>query len=214
MQILVNGANLSAFLRSIDTGGSVGEHERTSFASTAEEYAPGLVDVTLSAEGFFSGAARATDDIFFAALRGGASIWTWSDFGFASTQTEYSTTSPGDGLVEVSVTAKSNMGRDRIMTIAPLAVRTATGNGASFDNAVATTRGGVGYLQNLSTSTSLAVRIQHSVDNSAWVDLLTFATATAPGAQRVAVTGTVNRWIRATWTITGSFEFFVGFGRY
>ena len=213
MQIMVNGANLSRFLRSIDTSSSIGEHDNTGLDATAQSFLPGLPTATLSAEGFFAGGLRETDAIFSAAF-GGASIWNWSDFGFTALQTEHSTDSPADGLVAISVSAQSNVARERVLTIAPLAVRAATGNGTAFDNAAATTRGGVGYLQNLSTSTSLAVRIQHSVDNSVWVDLLTFTTAVAPGAQRLAVTGTVNRWVRATWTITGSFEFFVGFGRY
>ena len=213
MHILVNGANLSRLLRSIDTSSSVGEHDNTGLDATTLSFQPGVPTATLSAEGFFAGTLRATDEMFAAAMSG-ASIWNWSDFGFTALQTEYSNDSPVDGLVTVSVSAQSNVARERVLTIAPLAVRTTTGNGTASDNAAATTRGGVGYLQNLSTSTSLAVRIQHSVDGSAWVDLLTFATATAPGAQRIAVTGTVNRWVRATWTITGSFEFFVGFGRY
>jgi len=62
------------------------------------------------------------------------------------------------------------------------------------------------------------VRIQHSVDGSAWVDLVPFTAVTvANRAQRLAVTGTVNRHVRSQWTITGttpSFTFHAAFGRY
>ena len=134
MQIFVNGANLSRFLRSIDTSASVGEHDDTGLDATALSFQPGLPNATLSAEGFFAGGIRETDAIFSAVL-GGASIWNWSDFGFTALETEYATDSPADGLVAISVSAQSNVARERVLTVAPLAVRTTTGNGTSFDNA-------------------------------------------------------------------------------
>lgn len=52
----------------------------------------------------------------------------------------------------------------------------------------------------------VVVKVQHSPDNSAWADLVTFVTATAIGSQRIVTTNstTVNRYLRASVDVTGS----------
>lgn len=211
MQILVNGSNLSSYLKSIEHSLSVETHENTSFDSTAKTYVPGLVDATLNAEGFFSAAVGATDEVFSAALGGTKSIWNWPNFGFEAYQTEYNIDSPAADLVSVTVNAQSNVGREKVETIVPLAVRTASGEGSSFDNLVSTPDGGVGYLQIISSSGTLVVTIEDSADGLTWAPLATFGVDVA---QRVVTPGTIRRYVRAVWTITGAFEFFVGFGRH
>jgi hypothetical protein len=54
--------------------------------------------------------------------------------------------------------------------------------------------------------TGVAVKIQHSPDNSAWSDLVSFVNVTAVGAQRVSVARgvTINRYLRASIDVTGS----------
>lgn len=54
--------------------------------------------------------------------------------------------------------------------------------------------------------TGVAVKVQHSPDNSAWADLALFSNVTAVGAQRVLVARgtTVNRYLRASVDVTGS----------
>jgi hypothetical protein len=89
-----------------------------------------------------------------------------------------------------------------------LTAASATGNGSSVDNAASSANGAVGVLHVTANSSDGAttVKIQHSTDNSTWADLLTFAVVGAgtKTAERVAVTGTVNRYVRATWTLAGS----------
>jgi len=229
-RVYANGFDLSTFLNSISSSTEVEAHDSTTFTATAKTYIPGLIDATLSAEGLFSGAVGATDAVFFAALRDApASVWCWlpigdidGSFGYGMNafETNYSIESPVDGLVAVSVEAQSIVGADRVQILAPLTARTVTGNGTSRDNTILTTAGGVGYLQVTAfagTSPTLTVRIQHSVDNSVWVDLITFtAVGATVNAQRMAITGTVNRWTRAIWTIGGtapSYTLFEGFTR-
>lgn len=84
---------------------------------------------------------------------------------------------------------------------------TANGNQSSVDNAAGTTAGGVGFLHILDVSSgdAITVKVQHSTDNSSWSDLLTFAlTGSTVGSERKEVSGTVNRYIRASYTVTGS----------
>lgn len=231
-RIYVGGFDLSAFLRSISGAGAVDAHESTTFGATAKSYIPGIEDFTLSAEGLFSGSIGASDPVFQAALRGRVPVlWNWLPsgpadgafgYGLSAISTGYAIESPVDDIVSVTAEAQSSVGFERVQTLAPLAAQTANGNGTGRDNGVLTSAGGVGYLQvtemSGTASPSLVARIQHSVDGSAWVDLITFSTVTAANvAQRLAVAGTVNRHVRAQWTITGttpSFTFFAAFGRF
>jgi hypothetical protein len=101
---------------------------------------------------------------------------------------------------------------------------TVAGTGGTFKKAK-TTNGGAGFIScsalALGGYTDLSVKIQHSVDNAVWVDLVTFTPITAiRGAERVAVAPgtTVNRYLSAIWAFTGagagpSAKFMVGFTR-
>lgn len=74
----------------------------------------------------------------------------------------------------------------------------------------ATTTGGSGQLHvwalDGGTTPSVAIKIQHSPDGTTWTDLIAFTTKSAPGSQRVTLpsTTTVNAYLQATWTLTGS----------
>lgn len=90
---------------------------------------------------------------------------------------------------------------------------TAVDRGA-FNSVVAGTptassaRGLAGFVHVTAYSgfTGVAVKIQHSADNSSWSDLATFTNITAVGAQRVLVANgtTVNRYLRSSIDVTGS----------
>jgi len=82
-------------------------------------------------------------------------------------------------------------------------------NGTIFDNGQAYGYGAQAYLHAVSLTGSAAVTIQHSPDMATWTTLAAFAAiALAPAAQRVAVTGTVNRYLRAATSGTfASFSF-------
>ena len=84
----------------------------------------------------------------------------------------------------------------------------ATSDG-SLDNSASSSAGGTGYLQvtdlALGGYTSVTVKIQDSPDDSAWTDLITFTAVTADDfAQAVAVTGTVDRYLRVELTLNGA----------
>lgn len=94
----------------------------------------------------------------------------------------------------------------------------------SQDNGAGTSNGGAGYVQltalTLDGGSDLTVKVRHSTDDSTYTDLLTFTALTAKGAERKAVSGTVNRHLAASWAYTGSegvnatATLFVGFARY
>jgi hypothetical protein len=107
---------------------------------------------------------------------------------------------------------------DQGVILHPLAARTTDTNGTTVDQSAGTSAGGVGYVQCTAFSgfSGVVVTIEHSTDGSSWATLLTFATlAAAPGAERKAVSGTVNRYVRAVIDVTGSgsITVWVGFKR-
>jgi len=62
-------------------------------------------------------------------------------------------------------------------------------------------------------------KIKHSADNVTYADLITFTDIPGTGrsAQRVVVSGTVNRYLKASWAPTdagNTAPFFTAFGRY
>jgi hypothetical protein len=85
---------------------------------------------------------------------------------------------------------------------------TAGGAGGTVKQA-STQNGGSGYLQvsqlALGGFTNFQAKVRHSVDNAAWVDLVTFTVVTAaPAAERVAVAGTVNRYLASSGAYGGA----------
>jgi len=125
-----------------------------------------------------------------------------------------------DSLHKLNVTYKVSGAIEDGKIIEALAARTATGNSAAVDNTTSSASGGSGYVQFTAvsgTSPTLAVVLQHSADDVTYATLGTFTTATAIGAERLTVSGTVNRYIRTNVTIGGSsspsFTYTVAFAR-
>ncbi len=82
--------------------------------------------------------------------------------------------------------------------------------------------GGVGHLHVTAVTgatPSMTLRIQDSANGSTgWADIVTFTAITAAGSEQVQMAAgtTVERYLRAIWTMTGSspdFTFAVAFGR-
>jgi hypothetical protein len=77
---------------------------------------------------------------------------------------------------------------------------TATSPATGLDGAAASTFGLQAYLEVVAlTGTSVTVTLQDSADNSSFANIsgAAFSAASARGAQRIAVTGTVRRYVRA-----------------
>jgi hypothetical protein len=127
--------------------------------------------------------------------------------------------------VDVSLTGQPDDQIDLGVSLHDLVAETlaAPQNYASVDESAATTGGGVGHLHvSAFNGTTATFKIQHSPDNAAWADLITFNPCTgltrALGAsQRIVLAAgtTVNRYVRcvlsaATYT---SVTFSIVFGR-
>ena len=219
------GFDLTSFGKEITSEGTADVADDTAFGDNSKSYIPGLKDGTLSAGGIYeaqaSGSAQVLEGILGIAdseicyLPEGDAI-SKLGYGLLSIPTKVAVSSPIDNIVAWNAEAQSSVGKEQILSLHALTQETITGNGANVDHGAATTGGLSGYLQVTDvTAGTLDVKIQHSVDNSVWVDLITFTQATADNvAERKAVSGTVNRHLRYVRTIaTGPATFFVGASR-
>ncbi|MFA5439671.1 hypothetical protein [Dehalococcoides sp.] len=100
-----------------------------------------------------------------------------------------------------------------ITVISAFDTKTDTGEGSSIDEDAESSDGASAYLQitSLGADETLEVKIQESSDDGdtdAWSDLITFTTldgaVATSTAEKKAVSGTVERYIRAVWTFSGS----------
>jgi hypothetical protein len=207
--VLFKQFNLTGYFNSADTSATVETAESTTFGSSAKSYIVGLRDGTISLQGLFDGAADAVDEV----IRGTLASETDPILTFAPKaaaigdkcqmaavkSVNYSISSPVADVVSITADFQCSGGLDHGVILHPLGAETGTVNSASVDNAAASTNGGVGHLHaTLVDVTSATIKIQHSTDNSVWVDLITFTalSGTTETSERTAVTGTVNRYLR------------------
>lgn len=119
--------------------------------------------------------------------------------------------------VSLTVGATADDGVDLGSVLHGHQAETASGNAASVDGLAASLAGGAASLHvtDYSGLTNLSVKVQHSSDSTVWADVLTFTTATGTASERKAVSGTINRYVRSLWTVTGtgSATFVVAFAR-
>jgi len=106
------------------------------------------------------------------------------------------------------------------LILQPLAAKTDSWDTTSspVDNAASSSAGGVGFIQCTAASgfSGFVGKVRHSADDSTYADLLLFTdNVSAPFAERVTVSGTVNRYLSFTGLIsgTGSITIFAGFAR-
>lgn len=213
-KVMANGYDLSAYFNSVSAGGVSDTAEVSTFGNNSKAYIPGLKDGTFSVEGYYDATAGAVDDVLATAI-GTETIWTTvfaadaigaRGYGAATITTSVETGAEIGGAVTVSAEGQADGGLDSIIVLHALGAETASGNSTQVDNGAGTTNGLVAYLQVTATSgtPTFVGKVQHSTDGSTWADLATFSSVTTANvAERVATTGTVNRYLRALWTISG-----------
>ena len=228
-KVLANNYDLSAYFSESSVSQSAETGETTTYGSSAKSYIIGLTDSTMSLKGFFDGAVGAVDEIIAAALATDNEFITVAPEGLAagsrvttfnSILTSYEVTSPVADVVSISLEGQTTDRMDRGVSLYNLTATSATGFSTSVDNAILTSNGGVGQIH-VPTNTrngSSTIKIQHSADNSTWVDLITFTVVPTitTTSERIAVTGVVNRYLRVNHTIagtTGSITYHANFAR-
>jgi hypothetical protein len=217
---LIYGTNpLAAYLKSVGPSFSADMLDATTLADTSKVYVAGQTDYTLNVDGLFDSTTTAGE------------VWANITAAISATSTVPVSVAPEGFAVGNSVwvlpvkTGTYEVGgsvADLVTftmamqpadvpaigrSLSDLTAYTATTNGTSVDNSAASSNGAVANLHVTAatgTSPTLAVTIQHSTNNSTWTTLATFTTATAATSETVAVTGTVNRYTRAVFTVGGT----------
>jgi hypothetical protein len=228
----------SGYVKEVAADLSIDTAETTTLLSGGKEYIVGLPAAQLSTDGYFDGNV-ATDATSF-------SFYVESLVGLTNKRVIYLPQGDGLGNVGYGFngmldkqsikTNKGDVGTatlefvsttgslERGNVLHPLGAEVATNNTAGVDSTLVSgsTNGGVAYMITTAVTgtggPTNTVKVQHSTNNSTWADLATFTAQTAVGSQRIVVASgtTVNRYLRAQWTIAGttpSFTFAVLFAR-
>jgi hypothetical protein len=220
-KVFANGRRISDYLRSFSTPASRDQAESSTYISSWKAYTAGMIETTFAASGIFDGGTAAVDEQLQATFGTTGAIWTFfpygSDagkygYGWAASENSYEIDAPVDDVVSVSVecVSASGYGRQRVRSLHDeQTARSTSGTSSSQDNGTATALGGAAYLHvpAFSGSGTATIKIQDSANDSTYADLFTFAAVTAAGtAQRIelAAAGTVARYTRVVWTLTGS----------
>ena len=151
---------------------------------------------------------------FTAAPEGGGSIGNRAHLLNVQVTDSAISTTP-DGTVELSTGRQGSGAAAGGVILKDYAAETSTGNFTGVDDGALSSFGAVGHLHVTAfDGTDATIKITDSVDEGVYADHITFTQATAVTSERVASTGTVNRWTRVE--LTGTFTsitFTVGFAR-
>lgn len=217
--IFGNGYALCPWTKSVSSGRQTAMENTTVLCNTsgAQSYVAGLEDGTLSIEGLWDGDESVTpsiDKILQGAFVAGAiltycpqgDVLGYPAFALMAERASYDIQTPGNTLSKFSASAQSKVGLERGTILLP-ATTLALGSGATtpVDNSVPTTNGAVAYLQCIEHDGGdpQYVTIQHSSDDTTYVDLITFAPDTID-ALRTVVAGTIRRYIRIGWLVSAT----------
>ncbi len=224
--------NLSPFLTDFTTPRAVDMAEVSVFGNDTKQYIAGLEDGSLSASGVFDGSTDAIDDLLDTSIQtDSGQIITYAPHGMiavgdrvkmlsAKTST-YEVSGSMTDAVRLSYDAQADGGIDGGHLFHELIAETAIADYASVDNgaAVPTTEfGGVAHIHVLAFSgfTDVDLTVQDSADDAAFADIINFTQVTAVGAERIAITTQVRRYVRATIESVGgagSITFAISFAR-
>lgn len=228
--VFYDAADLSPYFKEAGVSRKADVAETSAFGSSAKTYVVGLVEGGMSASGMFEGAEDAVDDRMNSVLGVETpSIATFCPDGVVigrachSAQVRaasYEVSSPVNDVVAVSTEMQADGAVLRGVLLGARTAASSTADGASSDNGAASTDGGAGFLHVTANTRDGAstIKVQHSVDNSVFVDLITFTSvpASTTASERIATTGTVNRYVRARHTpggSTGSITYTLAFAR-
>jgi hypothetical protein len=237
----MDGKQAACVINELTQEAELDEAEVTTLCSTLKDYIPGLAEVTIELEGYFDtdtvAPATTMEALFHSKIDsgevfpitfapdGGGTIGdgVYMMNGFLQEYTIENTVDEA-AAVEATFRCSSALARGLVLHTDDTA-RTVTGDhgdapsATTVDNTTSSSDGGIGVLHVSAvsgTTPTLVVKIQHSADGTTWADLITFSSQNAINGEYQTVSGTVNRYLRAQWTIGGttpSFNFTVAFKR-
>jgi hypothetical protein len=216
--VLLGSYDISAYLNEANSSMSIDTAETSAFGSSAKTYIVGQNDATVSLSGMFDGDATAVNAVFESiidndltpaftiAYDGGLGVGNDCSIGTAK-QTSYEITAPVGDVVAVSGELQVTGGIRQGILLNNGAALSATTDGTSVDGTAATTIGAIANLHVIANSRSTAstIKVQHSTDNSTWVDLITFTSVPATTITNESIAAgvlTIRRYLRMQVTLT------------
>jgi hypothetical protein len=234
--------NLSEYFTSSDIAMNNSIATTTAYGATDYSFIVGIRSGTLSLSGLWAGDTDGSDEELQAILgsttepiitvrEGAAAIGSRAVIAQAN-ETNYAISSPVADITSVtadfecSTTGITNLtfalAQGVQLTAGASIAHGSLGALSSVDNSASSANGGVGTLHVPTNTVSggvTTIKIQHSANDSTWADLITFTNvaASTKTSEIKAVTGTVNRYLRATASTagsSGSITFMVAFARF
>lgn len=227
--LLVNGFALTGFAKSAVLTPTQDALNATVFGLTAHAKLPGLKHAAFSAEMFFDNTTTTGSwDILKGLYSGqspgvpapaiisffpnGAAVAAQAELIYANTMKLDQKTVVSDLELATIDTDAEEDAADHGASLHALGAETSFAfTGTAVDNAAATTNGGVGVVHVTAiagAAKSITFKIQHSTDNSTWIDLVASFTAitAANNSQRVEVAAgtTIRRYTRVTAADSGT----------
>ena len=215
--------------------------ETTAFGDTNKSFILGTRGGTLSMSGMWAADTDGSDEALQALLgnattpiitvrEGAAAIGSRAVIAQAN-ETSYAITNPIADVVTVSADFECTPNQVSNLTFALAGgvqltagasiAHGSLGNLSSVDNGASSANGGAGTLH-VPTNTvngNTTIKIQHSANDASWADLISFTVvgSSAKTSEIKAVSGTVNRYLRASASTagsSGSITFMVAFARF
>lgn len=210
-RLMVGSTALAAYLTGYTSSTNTETADTTALTEVNRTYVPGVSDSTLTATGLFEPLSDTPAVAALGAANGSAVTVAPEGLAVGSPvlvvsarETAYELSSAVGEVVGASITFQGDGRFDAGFSLYDLAEVTAGGNGTTHTDAAGTSNGAAATLHVTACTGTLTVKVQHSTNNSTWTDLTTFTAATGATSQRVVVSGTVNRYLRASWTLTGA----------
>lgn len=225
----MNDRHMSGQIDSWTASYEQGLSDTTVVLSGGTQFIPGLLNGSLSISGFFD---PETGSLYHE-LRQSRNqlnplVTTVAPEGLTEGSTafltignksEMSVDSNVQDAVTLTTSVQPDQGADWGVLLHAHAEETTTADGTAFDNGAGTSNGAVASLHVTSasgTTPTLDVLIEHSPDDGVYSTLGTFQQLTDVGHEFLRISGDVDQFVRATWTIGGTdpaFTFAVAFAR-
>lgn len=215
-RVLLGALNLSCEARDVSVDQSVNTLDVSTLCDTSRSYIPGRLDSTFSASGPLDVSTTAGDPYDQLGDWVGTNLpLTYAPRGLTALREamlmdalniSIGVTSPSGDAVGYSVSAQGT-GFDFGYVLEDLTAITADGNGTARDLTAQSTNGAVAHLHVTAFSglTNNVVTIEDSADGSTgWATIGTFTTVTGLTSQRLAIAGTVKRYVRVVDNVTGT----------
>lgn len=219
VRVYVDTYDFSSYFNDFTSAQTVDHDETSTFGTVAKTYVIGIKDGKMTLKGLFEPTVLTGTDQYFAGVRGLVTkqIITISQGGLAvgsrctlakTDNTNYEVSGAIGSVVKASAEFAVSGGLDEGDILSDGTAITATAFGASVDDALATTNGGVGHLHipaNTRNGT-ITVAVQSSANNSVWADLLTFTivSSATKAIERIEIAGAVARYLRVSYTVAGT----------